>query len=257
MSADEKELLVEERGRVLVLTLNRPQARNAMNRSLALQIAEAMDMFDSRPDLSVAVLAGNGPAFCAGMDLKAFAAGERPLAPVRGFAGLVEKPGLKPLIAAVDGFAIAGGFEVVLACDLIVASERSMFGLPEVKRGLSAGGGGLLRLAERIPYHVAMEIVLTGDFLSAQRAHELGLVNRLVPDGEALATALELAERIAENAPLALAASKRVLVESRDWPQDEAFARQEQYIDSVRRSNDAREGAVAFAEKRPAAWTGS
>lgn len=256
MSGHEKELLVEERGRILLLTLNRPQARNAINLALATQLAEAMDLLDSRDDLSVGVLAGNGPAFCAGMDLKAFAAGETPRVPDRGFAGLVEKPGSKPLIAAVDGFALAGGFEIVLACDIVVASEAAVFGLPEVKRGLCAGGGGLLRLTERIPYHVAMEIALTGDDLSARRAGQLGLVNRLVPT-DARSTALELAEQIAANAPLALAATKRVMVESRDWTLDEAFARQEVYIDPVRRSRDALEGAVSFAEKRPAHWTGS
>lgn len=251
------ELVVEEHGRVLVLRLNRPQARNAVNLALATRIATALDTFDERTDLSVGVITGNGPAFCAGMDLKAFAAGERPVVEGRGFAGLVRRPPRKPLIAAVDGFALAGGFEIVLACDLVVASKSSIFGLPEVRRGLAAAGGGLLRLRERLPYHIAMELVLTGDTFDAQRAHEYGLVNRLTEPGEALTAALELAEAMAANAPLAMTASKRVFVESREWTDAEGFDRQEAYVDSVRRSNDAREGATAFAEKRAPVWSGT
>lgn len=250
------ELLVEERGRVLLLTLNRPQARNALTESISYSIAAALDRLDERDDLSIGVLAGNGPVFCAGMDLKGFARGERPVVPGRGLAGFAGARPRKPLIAAVDGPALAGGFELVLACDLVVASRRARFGLPEVKRGLCAAGGGLMRLRERIPYHLAMELTLTGDPIDAERAEALGLVNHLVAEGEALPGALELAERIAQNAPLALAASKQVLVESQDWPENERFERQETYVDPVRRSQDAREGALSFAEKRPPVWTG-
>lgn len=250
------DLLIDYRDRVLVLTLNRPAARNAVDLSLATSLASALEEFDRRDDLSVAVLAANGPAFCAGMDLKAFSRGELPVVPGRGFAGLVAaRPG-KPLIAAVDGFALAGGFEIVLSCDLIVASERAVFGLPEVRRGLCAGAGGLMRLRERIPYHLAMELILTGDPIDAVRAHELGLVNRVVEPGRALDAAVALAQRISENAPLALAASKQVFVASQHWPEEERFARQSEFIDPVRRSADAQEGARAFVEKRAATWTG-
>ncbi|MEU6561522.1 crotonase/enoyl-CoA hydratase family protein [Nocardia nova] len=255
MSADE--LVVEEHGRVLVLRLNRPQARNAVNLALATRIAAALDTLDERTDLSVGIITGNGPAFCAGMDLKAFAAGERPVVEGRGFAGLVRRPPRKPLIAAVDGFALAGGFEIVLACDLVVASKSSVFGLPEVRRGLAAAGGGLLRLRERLPYHIAMELVLTGDTFDAQAAYDYGLVNRLTEPGRALPAALELAEAMAGNAPLAMAASKRVFIESREWTDAEGFDRQEAYVDPVRRSKDAREGATAFAEKRAPVWSGT
>ncbi len=256
MSKDDAELLVSEQGRVMVLTLNRPHARNALTEVMAHQIAAALDELDRRDDLTVAVLAGAGSAFCAGMDLKGFARGERPVVPGRGLAGFIAARPRKPLIAAVDGPALAGGFEVVLACDLVVASERATFGLPEVKRGLTAAGGGLMRLRERIPYHVALELILTGNPLDVETAHRYGLVNRLVPAGTAFAAALELAEIVAANAPLAVAASKQVFVASQDWPESERFARQESIVDPVRKSADAREGALAFTEKRVPSWTG-
>lgn len=251
------ELLVEERGRVLVLTMNRPAARNAMSTAMAQQIADALDALDSRPDLSVAVITGGGGSFCAGMDLKGFARGERPVVEGRGFAGLVKRPPRKPLIAAVEGYALAGGFEIVLACDLVVASREATFGLPEVKRGLTAAAGGLLRLQERIPYHLAMELVLTGRMWPATEAAEVRLVNRLARPGTALEEAMKLAEEVARNAPLALAASKQVLVRSADWTLEEMFDRQEEYVDPVRRSADAKEGAQAFVEKREPRWTGA
>jgi enoyl-CoA hydratase len=250
------ELLVERRGPVLVLQFNRPQARNAMSLSLAEAIAAALDELDSDPTLSVGVLTGAGGTFCAGMDLKDFAAGRRPVVEGRGFAGIVQQPPRKPLIAAVEGYALAGGFEIVLACDLVVASRTATFGLPEVKRGLTAAAGGLFRLPRRIPYHLAMELVLTGRMWPATEAATAGLVGRLVEPGEALNAALELAAEIGANAPLALAASKRVIVDSADWPLEEAFARQEQHVDPVRKSADAQEGARAFAEKRSPVWTG-
>jgi enoyl-CoA hydratase len=249
-------LLLDERGKVLVLTLNRPQARNAMTLQLSQSIAAALDLLDQRPDLSVGVIAGAGTAFCAGMDLKGFARGERPVVEGRGFAGLVQKPPRKPLIAAVDGFALAGGFEIVLACDLVVASRRAVFGLPEVRRGLTANAGGLMRLRERIPYHLALEFVLTGETFDAERAASLGLVNRLVEPGQAVEESVALAEIIAANAPFAVATSKQVFMHSADWPEGERFTRQEEYVDAVRRSADAQEGARAFAEKRAPVWTG-
>ncbi len=190
------------------------------------------------------------------MDLKAFVAGESPHVPGRGFAGITERAAAKPLIAAVEGFAVAGGLEVALACDLIVAARGARLGIPEVKRGLVAAAGGLLRLPKVLPRNVAMELALTGDPILAERAAELGLVNRLSEPGQALATALELAETVAANGPLALAASKRILAESVDWPETEFFTRQAEISGPVMGSEDAREGATAFAEKRPPVWQG-
>ena len=246
----------EVSGGVAVITINRPQARNAVNGAVARGIAAAVEEFDHRTDVSVLVLTGAGGTFSAGMDLKGFLAGDAPTVAGRGFGGIAEKPPVKPVIAAVEGYALAGGFELALACDLIVASEEAKFGLPEVRRGLVAGAGGLLRLPVRIPYHIAMEIALTGEHFPAARLAEAGLVNKLVPAGQALPAARELAGRIALGAPLALAASKRVIVESADWPSDEAFARQSRIIGPVFVSKDAMEGAAAFAEKRPPAWRG-
>lgn len=251
-----EELLVERRGRVLVLTMNRPETKNAMSMAMAHAIADALESFDADPGLSVAVITGAGGTFCAGMDLKGFARGERPVVEGRGFAGLVKQPPHKPLIAAVEGYALAGGFEIVLSCDLVVASREARFGLPEVKRGLTAAAGGLLRLQTRIPYHLAMELVLTGRMWPAPDAAEVHLVNRLAEPGQALESALALADEIAANAPLALAASKQVLVRSADWPLAEKFDRQEDFVNPVRGSADAKEGALAFVEKRSPAWTG-
>src|SRR5690625_3416623 len=179
MSKEEQPLVVEERGRILVLTLNRPHARNAMSLQLAEELAAAFDTLDARDDLSLGVITGAGGTFCAGMDLKGVARGEIPIVPERGFAGLVQQPPRNPLIAAVEGYALGGGFEIALACDLIVAASDATFGLPEVKRGLTANAGGLLRLADRIPYHKAMELILTGRMLPAEEAGELQLVNRV------------------------------------------------------------------------------
>ena len=250
-------VVLEERGPILIVTLNRPESRNAVNLAMATAIAEAMDELDRRNDLTVGVLAANGASFCAGMDLKAFLAGERPSIPGRGFAGLVESPPTKPLIAAVEGHAVAGGFEIVLACDLIVAAEDASFGLPEVKRGLVAAGGGLLRIPRHIAYHHAMEWALTGRAVSAHEAHGLGLINRLTPKGRALEVALELADLIGRNAPLAVRATKQVITQSRDWPWQTAFCNQTAITEPVRASQDAREGASAFHERRFAVWTGA
>lgn len=241
---------------VAVITINRPEARNAVNGAVARGIAAAVEEYDGRADISVLVLTGAGGTFSAGMDLKGFLSGDAPIAPGRGFGGICEKPPAKPVIAAVEGYALAGGFELALACDLVVASEEAKFGLPEVRRGLVAGAGGLLRLPRRIPYHLAMEIALTGEHFPARRLAEAGLVNKLVPAGQALDAAKELAARVALGAPVALAASKRVIVESADWPSGEAFARQSEIIAPVFRTKDAMEGAAAFAEKRPPVWRG-
>ncbi|GGM20897.1 crotonase/enoyl-CoA hydratase family protein [Dactylosporangium sucinum] len=246
----------ERHGRVLLITIDRPEVRNAINAAAAEGIAAALTELDSHDDLSVGVLTGAGKGFCAGMDLKAFLAGERPAVPGRGFAGIVEGPPAKPLIAAVEGFAVAGGFEIVLACDLLVAAQDAKFGLPEVRRGLLPGGGGLLRLPNRIPQALAMEWILTGAVVTAEQAHAAGLVNRLTPPGAALGTALELAQEIARNAPLAIRAAKRIAVEAPGWPAAERFARQQEIYEPVRSSEDAVEGARAFTEKRTPEWRG-
>jgi len=250
------EVQVEVDGAVAVITINRPQARNAVNAAVAKGIAAALDELAERKDVSVLVLTGAGGYFSSGMDLKAFLAGELPWVEGRGFGGIVERPPAKPIIAAVEGYALAGGFELVLSCDLVVASREAKFGLPEPKRGLVAGAGGLLRLPRRIPYHIAMEIALTGDFYPATRLAELGLVNRVTEPGEALAAAKELAAKIAENAPLALKGSKRIIVESTDWSREEMFERQRAIVDPIFGSKDAMEGAAAFAEKRAPRWSG-
>jgi len=250
------EVITERDGPVLLIMINRPQVRNAVNAATARGIAAVLDDLESNADLSVAVLTGAGGTFCAGMDLKAFLAGERPTAGHRGFAGIVESPPAKPVVAAVEGAAVAGGFEIALACDLIVAAENARFGLPEVKRGLVAAGGGLMRLAQHVPYHRAVEWALTGDYVSAAEARAAGLVSRITAPGDALAQALDLARRIAGNGPLALAATKRILTECQDWSLPDQFARQREISEPVRESQDAREGARAFVEKRAPRWTG-
>ncbi|MGW6495826.1 crotonase/enoyl-CoA hydratase family protein [Nonomuraea angiospora] len=250
------EVLVEVSENVAVITINRPKARNAVNGAVARGIAEALDTLDARPDISAYVLTGAGGTFSAGMDLKGFLSGDFPVVEGRGFGGLAESPPKKPLVAAVEGYALAGGFELALSCDVIVASSEAKFGLPEPKRGLVAGAGGVMRLPRRIPYHVAMEIALTGDHYPAARLYELGLVNRITEPGEALEGALELARKIAANAPLALAATKKVIIESQDWSLEEMFAKQGAIVGPVFGSKDAMEGAAAFAEKRAPRWTG-
>ena len=256
MTADNEAVLTETRGSVLVVTLNRPDARNAVNAALAQGVGRAMDRLDEDDGLSVGVLAGAGKGFSSGMDLKAFVQGESPYYEGRGFAGLAQKPPRKPLIAAVEGFAVAGGCEIALACDLIVAARGARLGVPEVKRSLVAAGGALLRLPRKVPAGVAMELALTGDPIDAERAAELGLVNRLAEPGAALETALELAAAIARNGPLALAATKRILVESTDWSEEEFWIKQGEIAGPVFASEDAREGATAFAEKREPEWKG-
>jgi enoyl-CoA hydratase len=251
-----EEVLTEVQDGVAVITINRPEARNAVNGAVARGIAAALDESDANKDVQVLILTGAGGTFSAGMDLKGFLSGDSPSFEDRGFGGIVERPPAKPIIAAVEGYALAGGFELALACDLVVAGEEAKFGLPEVRRGLVAGAGGLLRLPKRIPYHLAMEIALTGEHFPASRLYQAGLVNLLVPAGHALAAAKEFAARIARGGPLALTATKRVINESSDWPAAEAFRRQAEIITPVFTSADAREGALAFAEKRPPVWRG-
>lgn len=255
--SDEQRLLTERRGAVLQLTINRPHVRNALDRRVSEEIATALDALDADSHLRAAVLTGAGGHFSSGMDLKAFGQGEIPVVEGRGLAGFAQAPPRKPLIAAVEGYALAGGFEVALACDLIVASREAVFGLPEVKRGLLAAGGGLIRLSRRIPYNVAMELGIVGDPIGAPRAAELGIVNRLTEPGEALAGALALAGQIAQNGPLAVAAAKDVLAFSADVAEAEAWERQRPVNARIADSADAREGALAFVEKRAPVWTGT
>ena len=252
----ESALLVEQRDRILIMTINRPHAKNAVDTAVSQGLADATDQLDADPGLSVGIVTGAGGSFCAGMDLKAFARGENPSVEGRGL-GFTERPPVKPLIAAVEGYALAGGTELALATDLIVAAKNSAFGIPEVKRGLVAGGGGLLRLPLRIPFAIAMQLALTGETLSAARAHELGMVNVLTEPGGALLGAIALAEQITANGPLAVAATKRVLIESRAWAPQEVWSRQFEILAPIFESNDAKEGARAFAEKRPPQWTNS
>ncbi|MCW2718714.1 MAG: enoyl-CoA hydratase [Pseudonocardia sp.] len=252
----EEVVLTERDGGVLVITLNRPKVRNAVNGALAHAVAAALDELDGDPALTVGILTGAGGTFCSGMDLKAFLTGDIPEVPGRGLAGITTTPPDKPVIAAVEGYALAGGCEIALACDLIVASREAKFGLPETKRALVAGAGGLFRLPQRIPRAIAMEYALTGEHFSAEDAHSWGLVNRLTEPGEALVGALELARKITENGPLAVRATKQIVAHGADWPADERWARQGELLKPVMTSQDAREGATAFAEKRAPVWTG-
>ena len=256
MPEDTSAVLTERRDGVLLITLNRPDARNAVNGAVAQGVAAALDDLDASDDVSVGVLTGAGKGFSSGMDLKAFTTGERPWVDDRGFAGITRRAAEKPLIAAIEGFAVAGGFEIALSCDLIVAARDARIGIPEAKRGLVAAAGALIRLPKRIPYHVAMELALTGDPISAERAHELGIVNRVTEPGGAVDAALELAGQIARNGPLALAASKKIVASALDWDEAEAWQKQGELTGPVFASEDAREGAVAFAEKRDPVWKG-
>ncbi len=250
-------VLSEVRGRVKIITLNRPDAMNAVNQELAVALAAEMDEMDANPDISVGVLTGNGRGFCAGMDLKAFAQGSFPTVEGRGFGGITEQPPKKPLIAAVEGFALAGGCELALTCDLIVSSEGVKFGIPEASVGLFAGAGGLMRLPRVLPYAVAMRMALTAKPITAEEAHGYGMVSELTPKGEALDKAIELAEQIAANAPLALMASKDLIREMQGRTEAEYFAYQtKHHFETVFRSEDGIEGATAFAEKRPPNWQG-
>ena len=241
---------------VQVISINRPQVRNAINRAVSEAVAAAVDELDERTDLTLGIITGTGGNFCTGMDLKAFLAGELVALPGRGLAGFIQRPPRKPMIAAVEGWAVAGGFEIALACDLIVAARDARFGLPEVRRGLVAAAGGLLRLPRRIPPAIAKQLALTGEPLSAADASRLGLVNELTESGQALDGALDLARRITPNGPLAVRTTKQILDQALDWTVAEGFSRQEPMVAQILASADAREGAAAFAEKRPPAWTG-
>ena len=252
----EAAVLTEIDDGVMTITINRPKAKNAVNKDVAEGIAAALDALDADDSTHVVILTGAGGTFCSGMDLKAFVTGETPYVEGRGFAGMVQRSTDKPLIAAVEGYALAGGCELAITCDLIIAADNSKFGIPEVKRGLAAAAGGLVRLPRQIPSRVAMEMALTGDFMDADRALSIGLINQIAPAGEALAQAKVLAAKIAENGPLAVKRSKQVIKESIDWSQEDMFDKQQVITSAVFSSEDAIEGATAFAEKRKPNWKG-
>ncbi len=250
------EVLRSRDGHVEVLTINRPEARNAINLATAQALSQALDECAADDEVWVVVLTASGDkAFSAGMDLKAFAQGEFP-ATDQGFAGITQRFFPKPLLCAANGSAFAGGFEIVLSCDLVVAAEHAVFGIPEVSRGLVAGAGGLIRLPRRLARAVALEMALTGDALSAARAYELGLVNRVVPVDEVLPTAVALAQRICANAPLAVRVSKKLMLDAMQVDEVSGWALNDEAFFTIAASADALEGAVAFAEKRPPVWQG-
>ena len=255
-SPDEDAVVVTRDGEVLIVRLNRPAARNAISLALARGVSAAMDQLDGDPTLRAGLLFGTGVGFCAGMDLKALLRNELSFTE-RGFGGITLKPPNKPMVAAIEGFALAGGLELALSCDLIVAARGALLGIPEVKRGLVAAGGGLMRLARRIPYHVAMHLAVTGEPISAERAYDVGLVNELCEAGQAFEHGLALARLVAANAPLAVQASKAIVRDALDLNEAAGWELQDRVgLPVVHETEDAREGARAFAEKRPPVWKG-
>ncbi|MEK4425795.1 crotonase/enoyl-CoA hydratase family protein [Solibacillus sp. FSL K6-1523] len=258
MNTREDLILTERRGRLLIVTINRPEAKNAFDFATSSQMNEAMDMYENDPELSVAIITGAGGVFSAGADLKALGRGEKLSGPMlsRGGFGIMRKPPNKPIIAAIEGHAVAGGFELALCCDLIVAAKGSKMGLPEAKHNLVAVGGGLIHLPKRMPYHLVMELALTADMWPVERMHTYGVVNRIAEPGESLNVAIELAERLLENGPTALIASKEIIRQSYDWTVEEAWENQVPIAKHAMESEDRDEGLRAFAEKRKPVWTG-
>jgi enoyl-CoA hydratase len=248
----------EKKGPVAVITIRRPEARNAVNGEVAVALEAAVDRLEAEDDAWVGILTGEGPVFSAGADLKAIASGQAGSINTErgGFGGLTRRERTKPLIAAVDGPALAGGCEMVLACDMVVASTKAAFGLPEVKRSLVAAAGGLFRLPRSIPPMVAMEVALTGDPIPAERAFQLGLVNELVEPGQALAAAVGLAERICANAPLAVRESRQIVLAAQTTDDATLWRMTEQAFGRIVRTEDFGEGPRAFIEKRPPVWKG-
>ncbi|MCW2666181.1 MAG: enoyl-CoA hydratase [Frankiales bacterium] len=252
------EILYEVDGRIATITLNRPDQRNAVSPELAAGLGEAVAAFEADPEVWVALLTGAGPNFCAGADLKAIAAGRGAGLSVEpgGFAGFVRYPRTKPVIAAVRGFALAGGTELVLGCDLVVAGSDAQFGLPEVTRGIVAAAGGLFRLPQVLPRARALELIMTGERMGAEEALRLGLVNAVVEPDQVLAAARALADRICQNAPLAVRESLALARDAMTLTEDQAWQRSAQAGERISRTEDAGEGPRAFAEKRPPQWVG-
>lgn len=247
-------LLVEVVNGIQVMTINRPEVKNAANYELAVAFEAAITELEGNDALRVGIITGAGGNFCTGMDLKGFLAGQRPSIPGKGFCALTEYAPKKPIIAAIEGYALAGGFELALSADLIVAAENAKFGSPEVKRGLVAAAGGLIKLPQRIPYHIAMEYLLTGDIFTAQQASQHGLINRVTEPGKALEEAMEMAKKIAKNAPMALSACKSIVQKTKNLEISLAFDVQRSISVPLFQSDDAKEGARAFAEKREPIW---
>jgi enoyl-CoA hydratase len=248
-------VLTERRGNVLIVTINRPEARNACNLAVAKGISEAMDLIDGDDDLFLGILTGAGGNFSAGADLKATSRGERPVTERGGF-GMFSRPPRKPMIAAVEGYAVGGGFELCLSCDLIVASRTAQMGLPEVRHNLIAIGGALFRLPKRMPYHIAMELALTGKPRPAEFFEKYGVVNRLVAPGQALDAALSFADELLVSGPTALSASKEIIFQGGNWTEEEAWERQVPFAQEAMNAEDRQEGLIAFAEKRKPVWKG-
>lgn len=248
-------VLTEKRGKIFIITINRPEVKNACNGATAMQMCQAIDTFEDDQNLFVAIITGAGGTFSAGADLKAAAKGEKRSTPRGGF-GIMAKPPRKPIIAAIEGYAVAGGMELALSCDMIVAANNAKMGLPEVRHNLVAVGGGLFRLPKRMPYHLVMELALTADMLPAEHFHRFGVVNRLTEPGQALETAIELAERLMVNGPTAQIATKEIIRRSYEWTEEEAWEKQMGIAEPALNSEDRKEGLKAFAEKRKPIWTG-
>jgi len=256
MSSDAQKIITERHGPILVVTVNRPEARNAFDSETSRQMNAAMDLLDEDDSLFIGIITGAGGTFSAGADLKEAASGKPRERQPRGGFGLFAKPPRKPLIAAVEGFAVGGGFEMCLSCDIIIAAETAKFGLPEVRHNVVAIGGGLFRLPQRMPYHLAMELALTGAIKEAAFFHQWGVVNRLVKEGTALTEALAFAESLLANGPTALAASKQIMRNFADWTDEQAWHEQMPIARVALESEDRKEGLKAFAEKRKPIWKG-